>query len=40
MDINRIYCEDCFITMDRMIDEGITIDNIITSPFYNTRQRK
>lgn len=36
MDINRIYCEDCFITMDRMIEEGITIDNVITSPFYNT----
>lgn len=36
MELNKIYNEDCFITMDRMIKENIKVDNIITSPFYNT----
>lgn len=36
MEINKIYNEDCFVTMERMINEGIKVDNIITSPFYNT----
>ena len=36
MELNKIYCEDCFVTMERMIDEGIKVDNVITSPFYNT----
>ena len=35
-DINRIYCEDCFVTMQRMIDNGVKVNNVITSPFYNT----
>lgn len=34
--INKIFAEDCFETMGRMIDEGIKVDNIVTSPFYNT----
>ena len=36
MEINKIYVEDCFITMERMIEEGLKVNNIITSPFYNT----
>lgn len=38
MKINTIYNEDCFVTMQRMIKEGIKVDNIITSPFYNTNR--
>ena len=34
--INKIFAEDCFETMGRMIDKGIKVDNIVTSPFYNT----
>lgn len=36
MELNKIYTEDCFITMERMIKDNIKVDNIITSPFYNT----
>lgn len=36
MRINEIYIEDCFVTMNRMIEERLKVDNIITSPFYNT----
>ena len=36
MEINKIYNEDCFETMKRMIEEGLKVDNILTSPFYNT----
>lgn len=36
MKINKVYNEDCFVTMDNMIKEGIKVNNIITSPFYNT----
>ena len=36
MEINKIYVEDCMITMDRMIKEGVKVNNVITSPFYNT----
>ena len=36
MELNKIYVEDCFMTMERMISENIKVDNIITSPFYNT----
>lgn len=36
MEINKIYNEDCFKTMERMITQGIKVENIITSPFYNT----
>ena len=34
--INKIFNEDCFVTMDRMIEKNIKVNNIITSPFYNT----
>ena len=36
MEINKIYNEDCFTTMDNMIKSNIKVNNIITSPFYNT----
>lgn len=36
MEINKIYNEDCFITMNNMINDNIKVDNILTSPFYNT----
>lgn len=34
--LNHIYNEDCFDTIKRIIDNKIHVDNIITSPFYNT----
>lgn len=34
--INKIFNEDCLLTMDRMIEQNIKVNNIITSPFYNT----
>lgn len=34
--INTFYCEDCFDTMARMKFNGFKVDNVITSPFYNT----
>ena len=34
--INKIFNEDCFVTMDRIIEKNIKVNNIITSPFYNT----
>ncbi|HPP40858.1 MAG TPA: site-specific DNA-methyltransferase, partial [Candidatus Kapabacteria bacterium] len=33
MEINKIYCEDCLITMSRMPDEFV--DFVITSPPYD-----
>lgn len=38
MEVNRIYNEDCFITMDNM-DVGM-IDIVLTSPPYNMTSRK
>ena len=38
--INTIYNEDCLITLDRMLENGIKIDGVITSPFYNTNREK
>ena len=32
----KIFNEDCFITMDKLLKNDIKVDNIITSPFYNT----
>ena len=32
----KLYNEDCFDTMQRMIDEGIKVNAILTSPPYNT----
>ena len=34
--INKIFNENCLLTMKRMISNNIKVDNIITSPFYNT----
>lgn len=36
MSLNRFYNEDCFKTIQRMKSENIVVDNVITSPFYNT----
>ena len=36
MELNKIYVEDCFVTMERMVKDNVKVDNIITSPFYNT----
>lgn len=36
IELNNVYAESCFETMDKMIKEEIKVDNIITSPFYNT----
>ena len=40
MELNKIYNEDCFLTMQRMIDEGVKVDSILTSPPYNMTKRK
>ena len=37
---NKIYNEDCMNTLDRMIENGVKIDGVITSPFYNTNREK
>lgn len=34
--LNHIYCEDCFDTIKRIKKSDYKINNIITSPFYNT----
>ena len=36
MELNKIYNEDCFDTMEKMNNE---IDLIMTSPFYNTNKK-
>lgn len=36
MEINKIYNEDCFDTMKKMQECNLKVNNIITSPFYNT----
>lgn len=38
MELNKIYNEDCFITMERM-PIGL-LDVILTSPFYNTNKKQ
>ncbi len=38
MEYNKIYNEDCFITMSRMPPESV--DVILTSPFYNTNKKQ
>ena len=37
---NIIYNEDCFTTIDRLIEEGLFVDCILTSPPYNMTKRK
>ena len=40
-ELNKIYNEDCFKTIDRILEEGIKVDTILTSPPYNmTKKRK
>ncbi len=34
--INELFCEDCMITMQKMIKENFKVDAIITPPPYNT----
>lgn len=36
MEINKIYNEDCFETIKRMVDDGQKVDIILTSPPYCT----
>lgn len=36
MKVNKIWNEDCFKTMERISDEGKTVQLILTSPPYNT----
>lgn len=36
MEINKIYNEDCFDTMKRMVEDGQKVDIILTSPPYCT----
>lgn len=38
MELNKIYNEDCFVTMERM-PIGLC-SNILTSPFYNTNKKQ
>ena len=35
MELNKIYNEDCFITIGRMIEDGTKCDLVLTSPPYN-----
>ena len=37
MELNKIYNEDCFETMENL--DNNSIDNILTSPFYNTSRK-
>lgn len=39
MEINKIYNEDCFLTMTKMKDAKLSVDTILTSPFYNTNKK-
>lgn len=36
LELNHIYCEDCFDTINRIKSSNYLVNNIITSPFYNT----
>ena len=37
LEFNKIYNEDCFETMENL--DNNSIDNILTSPFYNTSRK-
>ena len=39
-ELNRIYNEDCFKTMDRMVENNIKVDVILTSPPYNMSKKR
>ena len=34
--VDTFNCEDCFVTINRMIKQGIKVDTVVTSPPYNT----
>ena len=36
MELNKIYNEDCFTTIQNMISDNVKCDLILTSPPYNT----
>ncbi len=36
MEKNKIYNEDCLLTMEKMREEGLRVDIVLTSPPYNT----
>lgn len=38
-ELNKIYNEDCFDTMNRMLDYDCKPNIILTSPFYNTNKK-
>lgn len=40
MEINKIYNEDCFKTIEKMKENNIFVDLILTSPPYNMTKRK
>lgn len=40
IEVNRIYNEDCMLTMQRLIDEKYFVDVVMTSPPYNMTKRK
>lgn len=37
--VNYFYNEDCFVTMEHMINSHFKVDNIITSPPYNVSRK-
>lgn len=40
MKMNQFYHEKCFETMDKMIAQEFKVDNILTSPFYNSNKKQ
>ena len=36
LELNKIYNEDCLITLDKMNESGIKVNVVLTSPPYNT----
>ena len=40
MKLNHFYNEDCFLTIKNIINNGIKVDVILTSPPYNMTKRK
>lgn len=39
-ELNRIYNEDCFKTMKKMVENNIKVDVILTSPPYNMSKKR
>ena len=38
MELNKVYPEDCFVTIKKIIEEGIKVNNIITELKYLQHQ--